>query len=88
MLISLLGCERETYTTWICQSAGETNISMVLRKAQLEFQGATFKYCGSLGNQSYFDQTCTNQTEKSRINFSPKTGLLTEQDKEYQCIAL
>jgi len=87
-LISLAACERETYTSWNCQSAGETKILMVLRKAQMEFQGAQLKYCGSLGNESFFDATCTNQTEQSNTVFSPKTGLLVQQGNEYQCVAL
>ena len=88
MLISLAACERETYTTWNCQTEGVAKILMVLRKAQMEFQGLELKYCGSLGNQSFFDQSCANQTEQSNTTFSPKTGLLVQQDKEYQCTAL
>ena len=88
MLISLAACERETYTSWNCQSTSEVKFPMVLRKAQMEFQGAQLKYCGSLGNQSFFDPACTSQTEQSNTTFSPKTGLLVQQDKEYQCTAL
>ena len=87
MLISLVACERETYTSWNCQSADEAKFPMVLRKAQMEFQGVQLKYCGSLGNQSLFDSDCTNQTKQS-TTFSPNTGLLVQQSKEYQCIAL
>jgi hypothetical protein len=88
MLISLIACERETYTSWNCQSADQAKLPMVLRKAQMEFQGSILKYCGSLGNQSYFDQICANQTDQSSTVFSPKTGTLTQQGKEYQCVAL
>ncbi len=88
MLISLVACERETYTSWNCQSAAEAKIPMVLRKAQMEFQGTQLKYCGSLGDQSFFDPTCTNQTDQSSTVFSPKSGLLVQQGKEYQCVAL
>jgi hypothetical protein len=88
MLISLMACERETYTSWNCQSASEAKTPMVLRKAQMEFQGVNLKYCGSLGNQSLFDTACTNQTGRSSTTFSPGTGLLTQQGKEYQCTAL
>jgi hypothetical protein len=70
MLLSLIACERETYTSWNCQSSSETKIPMVLRRAQMEFQGLELKYCGSLGDQSYFDQTCTKQTEQSNTVFS------------------
>ena len=88
IFLSLIGCERETYTSWNCQSEGKNKIPMVLRKAQMEFQGIALKYCGSLGNQSFFDQACTNQTDKSSTMFFPKTGLLMQQGKEYQCTAL
>jgi hypothetical protein len=88
MLIILTACERETYTSWNCQSEGEAKIPMVLRKAQMEFQGAQLKYCGSLGDQSFFDPACTNQTDQSSTVFSPKTGLLVQQGKGYQCVAL
>jgi hypothetical protein len=88
MLICLTACDRETYTSWSCQSENEAKTSMVLRKAQMEFLGLKLKYCGSLGNQSFFDTTCTNQTEQSSTVFSPKTGLLVLQAKEYQCTAL
>ena len=88
MLLSLIACERETYTSWNCQSSSETKIPMVLRKAQMEFQGLELKYCGSLGDQSYFDQTCAKQTEQSNTVFSPKTGVLLQQGKAYQCVAL
>lgn len=88
MLACLSACERETYTSWNCQSVTETKISMVLRKAQMEFQGARLQYCGSLGNQSYFDQTCAKQIESSNTIFVPQTGLLKQEGQEYQCVAL
>ena len=61
---------------------------MVLRKAQMELQGNTFDYCGSLGNQSYFDQKCPAQTNQSNITFMPSTGLLVFKGRELQCAAL
>ena len=88
ILLSLCACERETYTSWTCNSASETKIPMVLRKAQMELQGKTFDFCGSLGNQSYFDQKCPVQTNQSSITFTPSTGLLIKQDQELQCAAL
>jgi hypothetical protein len=60
----------------------------VLRKAQMELQGNTFDYCGSLGNQSYFDQKCPNQIKQSNITFTPSTGLLVNKDQELQCASL
>ena len=61
---------------------------MVLRKAQMELQGNTFDYCGSLGNQSYFDHKCSAQTNQSSIKFTPSSGLLAIKDQELQCAAL
>ena len=88
LLLSLCACERETYTSWSCNSQAETKIPMVLRKAQMELQGNTFDYCGSLGNQSYFDQKCPAQINQSNVTFTPSTGLLVKKDQTLQCAAL
>ncbi len=88
VLIGLCSCERETYTTWSCNSGVETKISMLLRKAQMEFKGVKLDYCGSLGNQSYFDQKCPAQIEKSASVFTPSSGLLLNNGQEFQCAAL
>ncbi|QWD60710.1 hypothetical protein [Polynucleobacter sp. MWH-UH35A] len=88
LLFGLCACERETYTTWSCQSPSENKISMVLRKAQMEFKNAKLDYCGSLGNQSYFDQKCPAHTTQSSITFTPSSGLLLSNGQEYQCAAL
>ena len=61
---------------------------MVLRKAQMELQGDKLDYCGSLGNQSYFDQKCPAQTNQSTVTFTPASGLLINQGQELQCKAL
>jgi len=88
ILLGLCACERDSYTTWNCSNATETKISMVLRKAKMEFKGDKFNYCGSLGNQSYFDQQCSAQTKESATIFTPSSGLLLIQGQEYQCSAL
>jgi hypothetical protein len=88
IFFGLCACERETYTSWSCNSQTETKIPMVLRKAQMELQGNTFDYCGSLGNQSYFDQKCSAETNQSSITFTPSTGLLVNKGQELQCAAL
>ena len=88
IFLGLGACERETYTSWNCNSVTETKIPMVLRKAQMELQGNTFDYCGSLGNHSYFDQKCPAQINQSNITFTPSTGLLVNKDQELQCAAL
>jgi len=61
---------------------------MVLRKAQMEFKGDSLDYCGSLGNQSYFDQKCPAETKDSNTVFAPSSGLLLHKGQELQCIAL
>jgi hypothetical protein len=86
--LGLSACGREAYTTWSCHSASESKIPMVLRKAQMEFKGATLDYCGSLGAQSYFDEKCSGQTDQSKTVFTPSSGFLLTKDQEYQCTAL
>lgn len=61
---------------------------MVLRKAQMEFKGNKFDYCGSLGTQSYFDQKCPAQIEQSSFVFTPSSGLLRAKEQEFNCVAL
>jgi len=63
-------------------------MTMVLRKAKMEFKGDRLDYCGSLGNQSYFDQQCPAQTKESAAIFTSSSGLLSIQGQEYQCSAL
>jgi hypothetical protein len=61
---------------------------MVLRKAKMEFKDDKLDYCGSLGNQSYFDQKCPAQTTQSSVTFTPSSGLLLIKGQEFQCAAL
>ena len=88
LMLGLCACEREVYTTWSCSTPTETKITMVLRKAQMEFKGDKFKYCGSLGNQSFFDQQCQVQTSQSSVTFTPSSGLLVSSGQAFQCAAL
>ena len=87
-LLGLIACERETYTSWNCNSPAEIKVSMVLRKARMEFKELKLDYCGSLGNQSYFDQKCPMLIQESAYTFTPSSGLLISKDQEYQCSAL
>ena len=84
----LLGCERDSYTTWSCSSATESKIPMVLRKAQMELKDAKLNYCGSLGHQSFFDLNCSVENTHTRTIFVPSSGSLTHNGLEYQCTAL
>ena len=88
ILLGLCACERDNYTSWTCNSLTETKIPMVLRKAQMELKGDTLDYCGSLGNQSYFDQKCPAEILQSSVTFTPSSGLLLNQGQELQCKAL
>jgi hypothetical protein len=45
-------------------------------------------YCGSLGNQSYFDQKCPALTQESAYTFTPSSGVLMSKDQNYLCTAL
>jgi hypothetical protein len=88
LFFGLMACERDSYTTWNCYSAEEAKITMILRKAQMEFKGGKLAYCGSLGNQSYFDQKCPAQTEQSSTILTPSSGALVSNGQAYQCAAL
>jgi len=88
ILLGLCACGRESYTTWNCSSTSDVKIAMVLRKAQMEFKGDQLNFCGSLGNQSYFDQKCPAQTTQSSVTFTPSSGLLLSNGQEFQCVAL
>jgi len=88
LVLALCACEREVYTTWTCNSPTETKISMVLRKAQMEFKGDKLNYCGSLGIHSYFDHQCMAATTQSSATFTPSTGLLLINGAKLQCKAL
>jgi hypothetical protein len=87
-LLGLTACERETYTSWSCNSAAELKVSMVLRKARMELKNLKLDYCGSLGNQSYFDQKCPALIQESAYTFAPSSGKLMSKDQNYQCSAL
>lgn len=88
ILIGICACERDSYTSWNCSTAEESKIPMVLRKAQMEFQGEKYDYCGSLGTQSYFDQKCPAQIEQSSYVFTPSSGLLRGNGQQFNCAAL
>ena len=86
--IGLLGCERETYTTWSCIDSAGSKFPMVLKKAQMQFQDSQFDYCGSLGPIGYFDSKCPAQIQDSSKVFTPSSGKLISNTQEFQCNAL
>ena len=86
--IGLIACERETYTTWSCVDSSGSKSTMVLKKAQMQFQDRQYDYCGSLGPVSYFDLKCPVQTKDSIYSFTPDSGKLISSTNEFQCNAL
>ena len=86
--IGLIACERETYTTWSCLDGSGSKSTMVLKKAQMQFQDRQYDYCGSLGPESYFDLKCPAQTKDSIYSFTPDSGKLISSTNEFQCNAL
>ena len=86
--IGLIACERETYTTWSCVDSSGSKSTMVLKKAQMQFQDRQYDYCGSLGPVSYFDLKCPAQTKDSIYSFTPDSGKLISSANEFQCNAL
>jgi hypothetical protein len=86
--LALVACGRETYTTWSCVDGSGSKSTMVLKKAQMQFQDRQYDYCGSLGPVSYFDLKCPAQTKDSSYNFTPDSGKLISGANEFQCNAL
>jgi hypothetical protein len=84
----IMGCERETYTTWSCIDGAGSKSPMVLKKAQMQLQDRQYDYCGSLGPQSYFDVKCPAQIQGSNFSFTPDSGKLISSANEFQCNAL
>jgi hypothetical protein len=91
MLVSLLvlfGCDRDTYTTWSCLSPAGSKMTMVTKKAQMQFQDQQFDYCGSLGERSFFSKACPSNIQDSDFVFTPASGVLHSNTQDYQCSAL
>jgi hypothetical protein len=87
-LLSITGCERETYTTWSCIDGAGSKSPMILKKAQMQFLDRQYDYCGSLGPQSFFDLKCPAQIQDSSNIFTPSSGKLISNGIEFQCNAL
>lgn len=90
LTLSLLaGCERIDYTTWSCQKNSVSKAqSMKLDGSTMEFLNEKYRFCGSLGLLSYFDQTCPPQVSDSKLMFYPKTGELKVNEQTFQCQVL
>ena len=86
--LGLLACGRETYTTWTCTDSAGAKSTMILKKAQMQFQDRQFDYCGSLGTLSYFDLKCPAQIQTSSNVFTLSSGKLMSNTNEFECNAL
>jgi hypothetical protein len=85
----LIGCDRHDYSTWSCKDQLGNKSSLILKKAQMQFQEKSFSYCGSLGVNSYFDSSCPPRIDDSVYLFVPSTGrMLKNGTQEFQCEAL
>jgi hypothetical protein len=87
-LLAISGCNQDTYTTWACIDSAGSKSTMVLKKAQMQFQDRQYDYCGSLGPQSYFDMKCPAQIQESNYRFTPSSGKMLSSTNEFQCNVL
>ncbi|QWD99692.1 hypothetical protein FD967_06455 [Polynucleobacter sp. JS-Mosq-20-D10] len=85
LALGLSACGRETYTTWSCIDSAGNKSSMVLKKAQMQFQDRQYDFCGSLGPLSYFDLKCPTQIQDSSNIFTTSSGKLVSNTNEFQC---
>jgi hypothetical protein len=86
--IGLIACGRETYTTWSCIDSAGSKSTMILKKAQMQFQDRQLDYCGSLGHTSYFDIKCPEQIQAAGTSLVNGSGKLISNTNEFQCNAL
>jgi len=86
--IGLIACGRETYTTWSCIDSAGSKSTMILKKAQMQFQDRQLDYCGSLGPASYFDIKCPEQIQAAGTSLVNGSGKLISNTNEFQCNAL
>lgn len=86
----LSACDRHNYVTWHCKglSANQEQFTMVLDGSIMRLKSGDLKFCGSLGNSSFFDVTCPSSLEKSKILFIQKKGDLIEGMNAFKCSEL
>ncbi len=84
----LMGCGRETYTTYSCSDSAGSKSTMILKQAKMQFQDREYDYCGSLGPKSYFDLKCPAQIQDAGASFINSSGKLFTNTNEFQCNAL
>ena len=90
LILLMIGCDRHDYTTWECRGVyPETKkFSFVLDGSMMKFENRQLKFCGSMGNSSFFDDLCPAQIESSKVVFISKKGDFIENLHAYRCSAL
>lgn len=88
--LSLVGCERLDYTTWVCEALNpaEKPVRMKLDGSYLELNNEKLRFCGSLGPSSYFDTNCPASVERSKASFLTQTGEFKLDKEQYLCKVL
>jgi len=61
---------------------------MILDGSNLKIDQTQYRYCGSLGPISYFNQECPPNIDRSEFVFEQKLGILMIKGVRYQCNAL
>lgn len=98
----LMACDKNDYTTWACNPNAETTkVTMVLSRSvmtldppQTQATGPStakqsdLRFCGSLGNDSYFDARCPVDTKSALVRFTPSSGALRLGTQTMQCTVL
>ena len=89
-IIALTGCDRKDYVTWKCHTSFSSgkSFSMILDGSILKIDQTQYRYCGSLGPISYFNQECPPMIDQSEFIFEQKLGILMIKGVRYQCNAL
>lgn len=90
LFLFISGCSRHDYTTWECRGVfPETKkFSFILDGSNMQFDNRQLKFCGSLGNSSFFDEMCPEKIESSKVVFISKKGDFIEDLHAYRCSAL
>lgn len=89
-VLILLGCDRKDYVTWKChsQETDKATLTMIIDGSNLKILQQSYKFCGSLGLDSYFDRACPATPQQSQLRFNQKTGNLNFDETPYACKAL
>jgi hypothetical protein len=91
IILVMTACDRQVYTTWECSGVfpDKQKFSFILDGSSMKIkENRELKFCGSLGNSSFFDEVCPAQIEKSKVVFIPKKGDFIEDMHAYRCFAL